>query len=574
MTTPTNSAERPDLATTAQAEPTPAGAATDKRALRPPWTRNRIVGLAAAAGAVLAIVVSTRQVGVDPQRLIDGWADLGNLLGRMLPVEMPQPSRVVGPILDTLMMAVAGTALALLLSLPLSFLAAANTAPSPAVRAVARAIILGARSIPDLVYALIFVRVLGVGVLPGVLAVAIYSTGMIGKLFADAIEEVDDDVHHAVATVGATRLQAIMTGVVPQVLPSFVSTTLYRLDMNVAASAVLGFVGAGGIGFELYNTLRTLQYQRGLGLALIIIALVVIVERISAAIRASILAHEHSARERRRSRRPARDRPPATGRPRLSPPWTRARLTRQIAVLSAAGLALVSFAGLGISPGALLRAIPELVASIGTFLPPDFASVRDDLGPAIVETLTIAVCATALATALSLPIAFLAARPVAPHPVVYHAARLVIVLSRGLPPLVLALIFVSAFGLGPFAGVIALGLGSIGLTAKLMADAIEHLDPGPRAALRSVGATRVQQATTGVVPQVAPSFVATTLFTLDSTIRSSTIVGIVGAGGIGFITYQSVHTLQFHTTAAVLIVIFVTVFVVERFSDMIRKRIL
>ncbi|MEV0237986.1 phosphonate ABC transporter, permease protein PhnE [Nonomuraea sp. NPDC050786] len=567
------SSEGTDVASKEEGTVTPTGPVSDR--LSPPWTRGRRNALAALITAVILIVFSASQIGVDPQRLIDGWQDLGNLLGRMLPIELPEPARVVGPVLDTLMIAVAGTALAVLLSLPLAFLAASNTTPSRPVRAVARAIILGARAIPDLVYALIFVRVLGVGVLPGVLAVAVYSTGMIGKLFAEAIEEIDPGIHQAVEVVGAGRLQAVVTGVVPQVMPSFVATVLYRLDMNVAASAVLGFVGAGGIGFELYNTLRTLQYQRGLGLALIIIALVILVERTSAAIRASIVGNEQARRHRRIRSRPTIKRTvvPHSER-RLSAPWTRARIMRAITAGIAALLVAVSFMGLDISPLALVQAVPELLTSVSSFFPPDFASVQEQLPRSIMETLTIAIMVTALATLLSLPVAFLAARTIAPHPIIYHVARLIIVVARGLPPLVLALIFVSAFGLGPFAGVVALSLGSIGLTAKLMADAVEHIDPGPGTALRSTGATRTQQSVTAVIPQVAPSFVATVLFTLDSTIRSSTIVGIVGAGGVGFITYQSVHTLQFHTTTAVLIVIFVTVFIVERFSDAVRKRIL
>ncbi|MEV6907092.1 phosphonate ABC transporter, permease protein PhnE [Amycolatopsis sp. NPDC051071] len=524
---------------------------------------------------VVLIVLSTRAIGVDPQRFIDGWSDLGNLLTRMTPIKPPNPATIAKPVLDTLMIAVAGTALATVFALPLGFLAATNTAPFPAVRTVARAIILGARAIPDLVYALIFVRVLGVGVLPGVLAIAVYSTGMIGKLFADAIEEVDPRAPQAIDAVGASRPQAIAAGVVPQVIPSFVATVLYRLDMNVAASAVLGFVGAGGIGFELYNTLRTLQYQRGIGIALVVIVLVVVVERTSAVIRSKIVGHDLVRPARRRARKervsPVQ-RVPAASAPAV--PWTRSRLLRVLTVGVAISLIVTSFSGLNIGPGTLVKALPDLFGGLGAFFPPDFASVWEQLPTAMLETLAIAVTATTLATFLSLPVAFLAARTISPHPAVYHVARVIIVLARGLPPLVLALVFISAFGLGPFAGVIALALSSVGLTAKLMADAVEHVGVGPGAALRSVGATRTQQAAGAVLPQVAPSFVATVLFTLDSTIRSSTIVGIVGAGGVGFLTYQSVQTLEFRTTSAVLIVVFMTVFAVERASDAIRKRIL
>ncbi|WP_162907076.1 phosphonate ABC transporter, permease protein PhnE [Allorhizocola rhizosphaerae] len=558
MPAPTSSATLP-------ASPPGSAPAGGGRRLSPPWTPRRVIAWIAAAGSLGLVVVAALQVGVEPDRLIDGWQDMGNLLERMTPIEAPNLAQLAKPLLDTLMMAVAGTALAVVASVPLAFLAAANTSPHPAARAVARAVILGARSIPDLIYALIFVRVLGVGILPGVLAIAVYSTGMVGKLFADAIEETDPGTSQALKAVGARRLQIITTGVLPQVSPSLVSVSLYRLDMNVTASAVLGFVGAGGIGFELYTTLRTLQYQKGLGIALIIIALVITVERLSAVVRSRLTTHHDS---------PSAGGPTSRGQRRLSAPWTRTRVLRQIAIIVAGAVIIASFAGLEISPLTLAAAVPALFVGLADFWPPDFASVADLLPAAMTETLSIAITATAMATLLSVPIAAFAARTIAPHPALYHAARMLIVLCRGLPPLLLALIFVSAFGLGPFAGAIALGLATIGMTAKLMADAIEHLDSGPATALRAVGATRPQQNAAAVIPQVAPSFVSTVLFTLDSTIRSSTIVGVVGAGGIGFITYQSVHTLQFQTTTAVLIVIFTTVFCVERAADTIRKRIL
>lgn len=556
--------------------------------LSPPWSAARLVAMAGTVVAAVVVVAALRRVGIEPDRLREGWHDLLNLLERMVPIELPSPSRIAGPVLDTLMMAVAGTAIAIALSLPLSFLAASNTTPHPWARTVARGIILGARAVPDLVYALVFVRVLGVGVLPGVLAIAVYSTGMIGKLFADAIEEVDEGVRHAVLAVGASRVQSIVTGVMPQVMPSFVSSSLYRLDLNVAASAVLGFVGAGGIGFELYNTLRTLQYRRGLGVALVVILLVVAVERLSAIVRASIVGHEEDEDWRKAilgrvlprrfaSSRPAPEAAPAPteGVPRrLSPPWTVARARRTAGAALAGTLVVLSFFALGAGPFTVLGAIPPLIGEIGRFLPPDFASVRDELPPAMLDTLSIGVAATFLATVMSLPIAFLAARNVAPHPIVYRVARYFVVFMRALPPLVLALIFVSAFGLGAFSGAVALALGSIGLTAKLMADAIEHIRPGPGEAVRSVGATRLQESVAAVTPQVIPSFVATVLFTLDCAIRSSLIVGVVGAGGVGFIIYQSVHTLQFRTTSAVLLTVLATVLLVERASDAIRRRIL
>lgn len=138
----------------------------------------------------------------------------------------------------------------------------------------------------------------------------------------------------------------------------------------------------------------------------------------------------------------------------------------------------------------------------------------------------------------------------------------------------LALLFVSAVGLGPFAGALALSIGSAGLTAKLLGDAIEAVRPSPRDSAVSTGASRLQELSTAVVPQVAPSFVATVLYVLDVNIRNSVILGIVGGGGIGFILTSTIRRLDFERTGAILIAIFVVVYGIERLAGWVRSQLI
>jgi phosphonate transport system permease protein len=552
---------------------TPTSISVPKR----PWDRTRITTLFAVLSVLTSVVISLRVVQVNPITLVNGLANIRNLFGRMLPMEFPAITDILGPLADTIMIAIVGTAFAGFLSVPLGFLAARTTTPARWIRGLARSTILGARAVPDLLYALLLVRALGVGVLPGVLAIAFYSTGMIGRLFADAIEEIDGGVQEAVAAVGGTRLQTNVAAVVPQVMPSFVSITLYRFDVNVASSVVLGFVGAGGIGFELHNALRTLQYERGLGLALLVVALVIAVERLSAGIRAGLVSGERDGPRSTRRRSGKHDRLStrlAWPSDRLRSPWSPTRLRRVALAWSIVTVVILSSWGLRISAQELLAFFPAFIGEIGDFLPPSFSSVNEEITQALLQTFAIGISATFFATLLSLPLAFLAARNAAPAAPIYYAARYFIVVVRGIPPLVLAIIFVSALGLGAFAGTLALAVSSIGLSAKLMADAVEHIRAEPCEAVRATGATRMQESLAAIVPQVAPSFVSTALFTLDSAIRSSLILGIVGAGGIGFLIYQTVYTLQFESTSALLIVVFVTVLLLERVSDFIRSRLL
>ena len=221
-----------------------------------PEERRRRVGLpskgmlpALTLAAVIATLVSAWYIDFAPTTLIDGLDEVGRLLDRMFPPRLDDPGRIGGLAVETLLMALLGTVLAAVASVPLAFMAARNTTPHPAVYAVARAFITFCRAMPDLLFAVLFVRALGIGVLPGILALALHSIGMLGKLFADAIEQTDAGPREAVRSTGVGYFREMINAVIPQVIPSWIGTFIYRIDINLRMSVVLGFVGAGGIGF-------------------------------------------------------------------------------------------------------------------------------------------------------------------------------------------------------------------------------------------------------------------------------------------------------------------------------------
>jgi phosphonate transport system permease protein len=157
---------------------------------------------------------------------------------------------------------------------------------------------------------------------------------------------------------------------------------------------------------------------------------------------------------------------------------------------------------------------------------------------------------------------------------VYYFGRTLLVMNRALPDLIIAVLFVSAVGLGPFPGVMALSIGTVGFATKLLADSIEEVRQGPRDAVLAAGTTRLQEAVTGVTPQAMPAFVSTALYIVDINIRSSTILGIVGAGGIGFSLIQATRTLNWELVGGILIMVFAMVYVIERLSGWVRTQLL
>jgi phosphonate transport system permease protein len=191
--------------------------------------------------------------------------------------------------LETLEMAFLATSLALVLSLPVGFLAAANTSPHPLIFHATRALLSAMRALPELVWALIFVSAVGLGPLPGVMALAFVTVGFMGKFFAESLEVVDPRPVEGVAAHGAGWLQLRAFAHLPQALPDLIGTTLYILDHNVRAAAILGLVGAGGIGYDMVMSMRLFDYGRLILIALAIYLTVTALDRLSARFRAKVI---------------------------------------------------------------------------------------------------------------------------------------------------------------------------------------------------------------------------------------------------------------------------------------------
>lgn len=214
-------------------------------------------------------------------------ADIGD---RMFPPRWSYLPELLVPLWDTLNMATLGTLLGVLLAVPIAFLAARNTTPSAVLlRPVALFIIVASRSINSLIWALLLVAIMGPGLLAGIIAIGLRSIGFIGKLLYEAIEEVDTAAVEAVTATGASRAQVLDYAIVPQVLPAFWGITVFRWDINIRESAILGLVGAGGLGLKLQSSLNVLAWPQVSMILIVILATVVLSEWVSARVRAAII---------------------------------------------------------------------------------------------------------------------------------------------------------------------------------------------------------------------------------------------------------------------------------------------
>ena len=271
-----------------------------------------------------------------------------------------------------------------------------------------------------------------------------------------------------------------------------------------------------------------------------------------------------------------------------------------------------SFQGAKLRPAELIQGIPQIASTVGRMLPPDFSKVIDPksyffpenvsltglflplplsdsqartkqrwwdntfpqtiLG-ATLETVQMAVAGTFLALLAAFPLGFLAARNTTPHPVLYHALRTALNFLRTIPDLALGLVFVAAVGLGAFAGTLALAVHTATVLGKLLSESVENIDEGIVEAIRATGAGYAQILSFAVLPQILPDLISFTLYRLETNIRAASVLGLIGAGGIGYLMSASFRTFQYREAAAIVIVLIALVMLVDHLSSRLRKMV-
>jgi phosphonate transport system permease protein len=527
---------------------------------RPPRPAAATIGIPLAYLAVTLFALWW--LDIRPGALIAGLEDIARLLQRMVPPTIGDPAALAALAVETLWIAIAGTGVATIASVFLGAAASRHFTGPRFIGWLARGIIVVTRAIPSLVFALILVRIVGLGPLAGAMAIALHSIGMIGKMFADVFEELDPAPGEAVRAVGATRAQNFVATTLSRALPSMISIVLYRLDINIRSSAVLGLVGAGGIGLALQTAIGSLDYQRALGIILVIVGMLLVLELVAYLAQRALAEHAEENTTAQLY---------GDGRAAASPGWNRSRALRVGSGIAAAAVFVWSVGQVLADPPRIATVWENAVRVLAGFFPPVLSL---EMAYGIFESVIMALSATTFGVLAGVVIAVLSTRHLVRFEPLALALRGLMVLVRGVPDIIFALLFVAALGLGPFAGFLALTISCTALAAKFFTDALVRVDPAPLRALEATGAGRLQVFVSGVWPQFVPSFIGNSLFTSDLALRESAVLGIVGAGGIGFLLDESVATLQYDVTAGILISLIVVVVVLEAVARWARRKVI
>lgn len=258
--------------------------------LSPPrLPRTGVLSFVAYLVAATVIIWSLGNSELSLTKLARGVPEIGRLVGEMFPPALDRIASIGETLLQTFQMAVAGTFLGVLLSLPLAVLSARNTTPHWSVQVVTRALVTACRTVPELIWAIIFVITVGLGPFAGVLALMVDTTGFCARFFAEAMEDADDGPPEALRSIGARPTAIVVSAVFPATLPSMIATSLFAFEKATRSSVVLGLVGAGGIGVELMAAMDMYDYRNVSTIILCVFAMVLFVEHLSTALRQRIL---------------------------------------------------------------------------------------------------------------------------------------------------------------------------------------------------------------------------------------------------------------------------------------------
>lgn len=240
-------------------------------------------------GVGLVMYWAIRTLEVEWLWVLDAPTQIGDLLGRMTPPNVSRSPEILRAMIDTINIATLATVIAIGLSLPVAYISAQNTTPNVFALWLGRLILVSTRSVNTIIWALLFVAIFGPGPVAGILAIAFRSIGFTGKLIAEAIEEIDHNQVEAMTATGASKSKVLLFGVIPQIMPAFLSVSILRWDINIRESTVLGLVGAGGIGLLLQGAINTFAWPVVATILLAIIIVVILAEIVASWLRSKVI---------------------------------------------------------------------------------------------------------------------------------------------------------------------------------------------------------------------------------------------------------------------------------------------
>lgn len=468
---------------------------------------------------------------------------------------------VFGQVGLTIQMAFIGTIIGVLISLPLSMLASTNITKNKVINNVIKVVISFLRTFPSFVYAVIILMMVQSAVVSGTIAMVIFTVGIFTKMTYERMETIDNGPLEAVEAAGGGKLARFLAGGIPQISNRLISNTLYMLEINIRYSAVLGYVGAGGIGYMLKIYGETLEMDVIGTIMIVFIAVIVLFEFVSWLINKFILEFENKRIEANNAIQAY-----------IKRPKTWVRNLPMVVIL----IALVVWSAGGIDLSTINTAnFDSGLEKFLRFFNPDWAQFDTSkvagIPNLILEVAMISLVGTVVGSLIAIPVGFISSKKIAGK--FSLIGKFILATTRAVPTIIIAILLIVIFGPGTLIGVVAIGFTSIGMVGKMIAERIDDIDDGVIEAIVASGGGTFQKIRYGIIPQVAADITSTVIMRFEINVKNASILGVVGAGYFGFYFSEWNNGGYYEKLGGLLLALYILVIFVEWLSTWLRDKL-
>lgn len=502
-------------------------------------------------GTAVILIFLGYKVNFSLIRLFKGIPSMLNLFERMLSPNMSYRNEVFGKLMETIQIAIISSITGVFIAVPFSLLIASNIAPNKQFSVLLSALFSFLRTIPSLIWAALLVSVFSIGKFSGIIALTIIAFLMSLKLFREYIQSINENQLNSTISVGASSLQVLRYCVLPHMFELSISVFFIVFETNIRSATILGLVGAGGIGQIMWRDLNHLRYDNLSTLILILFTTILLIDLSSLFIRSYLKKSYINFKS-------------------ISS-YKKYKALQSIYIpLIIIGLMFLVIKSLNISYDRFILGLGQGGQILERMIKIDLSYFPKFI-EGIKESFFIAIFATIVGGIFALALSYLTAYNTAPNKGVSLFLKGAINVLRTFPPIITAIIFFRGIGPGPLAGAMALSIYTTGVLTKMYSEVLESTQKNIQDSVIVTGATNLQSYSNGLLPHTFPTFISLLLYRLESNIRNSTILGVIGAGGIGTILSMNITWRNWERVGFLLLGISLMIIIIDKISYYIRR---
>ncbi|MDU5082200.1 phosphonate ABC transporter, permease protein PhnE [uncultured Tissierella sp.] len=515
---------------------------------------KRIYKILYLLGAIIILIFLGNKVDFNFIRLYKGIPSMLGLFERMLSPNLSYRTEVFERLIETIQIAMISSIMGVILALPFSIFVSDNIAPNKYLADILNGLFSFFRTIPSLIWAALLVSVFSIGRFSGIIALIIIGFLMSLKLFREYIESIKENQLNSIKSVGANSIQVLRYCILPYIFELSISVFFIVLETNIRSATILGLVGAGGIGQIMWRDLNHLRYDNLATIILILVLTILSIDLLSLFIRKYLKSLSINFK--------------------LIENYKRFQILKIICIpIILIGLLSLAFKSLDINYDRLLIGLNQGANIIGRMIKIDI-SYLPKLIDGVKESFFIAIFSTIVGAFFSLVLSYLTAYNTSPKKEIALFFKGSVNILRTFPPLITAIIFFRGVGPGPLAGAMALSIYTTGVLTKMYSEVLENAERNIQDSIIVTGATKFHSYRYGLLPHTFPTFISLVLYRLESNIRNSAILGVIGAGGIGTTLVMNITWRNWEQVGFLLLGISLMIIAIDRFSNYLRKRLM